>query len=96
VFVLQGAGSRLPALLLAVCCWQDGAGRPHTPAMLLLPLLLCADAGLWCCLLPQDLYVGLTPYSAPAVFGLLAGTELTDGVWYPLGGFGKVGDKCSG
>lgn len=38
----------------------------------------------------QDLYVGLTPYSAPAVFGLLAGTELTDGVWYPLGGFGQV------
>jgi phytoene desaturase (3,4-didehydrolycopene-forming) len=39
----------------------------------------------------QDLYVGLTPYSAPAVFGLLAGTELTDGVWYPLGGFQTVG-----
>jgi phytoene desaturase (3,4-didehydrolycopene-forming) len=40
--------------------------------------------------------VGLTPYSAPAVFGLLAGTELTDGVWYPLGGFGKVGDNAVG
>ena len=40
---------------------------------------------------PQDLYVGLTPYSAPAVFGLLAGTELTDGVWYPRGGFQQVG-----
>lgn len=38
----------------------------------------------------QDLYVGLSPYTAPAVFSLLAGTELTDGVWYPLGGFGKV------
>jgi len=38
----------------------------------------------------QDLYVGLTPYTAPAVFGLLAGTELTDGVWYPLGGFQTV------
>ncbi len=38
----------------------------------------------------QDLYVGLSPYTAPAVFGLLAGTELTDGVWYPLGGFQKV------
>jgi phytoene desaturase (3,4-didehydrolycopene-forming) len=34
----------------------------------------------------QDLYVGLTPGSAPAVFSLLAGTELTDGVWYPRGG----------
>lgn len=40
--------------------------------------------------------MGLTPYSAPAVFGLLAGTELTDGVWYPLGGFGKVGDNAVG
>ena len=40
----------------------------------------------------QDLYVGLSPYSAPAVFGLLAGTELTDGVWYPRGGFGTVRD----
>ena len=28
--------------------------------------------------------------AAAAVFGLLAGTELTDGVWYPLGGFRKV------
>lgn len=38
--------------------------------------------------------MGLTPYTAPAVFGLLAGTELTDGVWYPLGGFGKVSGGC--
>jgi phytoene desaturase (3,4-didehydrolycopene-forming) len=40
----------------------------------------------------QDLYVGLSPGSAPAVFSLLAGTELTDGVWYPRGGFGSVRD----
>jgi len=40
----------------------------------------------------QDLYVGLTPGSAPAVFSLLAGTELTDGVWYPRGGFQSVRD----
>ncbi|KAK9823667.1 hypothetical protein WJX72_004529 [[Myrmecia] bisecta] len=40
----------------------------------------------------QDLYVGLSPYTAPAVFSLLAATELTDGVWYPMGGFGKVRD----
>jgi phytoene desaturase (3,4-didehydrolycopene-forming) len=40
----------------------------------------------------QDLYVGLSPYNAPAVFSLLAGTELNDGVWYPVGGFGKVRD----
>ena len=29
----------------------------------------------------QDLYVGLSPWSAPGVYSLLAGTELTDGVW---------------
>jgi phytoene desaturase (3,4-didehydrolycopene-forming) len=40
----------------------------------------------------QDLYVGLSPYTAPAVFSLLAGTELIDGVYYPVGGFQKVVD----
>lgn len=40
----------------------------------------------------QELYVGLTPYNAPGVFSLLAATELTDGVWYPKGGFGTVRD----
>ncbi|GAQ81597.1 phytoene dehydrogenase [Klebsormidium nitens] len=39
----------------------------------------------------QDLYVGLSPRTAPGVFSLLAATELLDGVWYPLGGFKKVG-----
>jgi len=29
----------------------------------------------------QDLYVGLSPQTAPGVYSLLAGTELTDGVW---------------
>lgn len=38
----------------------------------------------------QDLYVGLTPYNAPSVFSLLAATEITDGVWYPVGGFQSV------
>ena len=32
----------------------------------------------------QELYVGLSPYNAPGVFSLLAATELTDGVWYPV------------
>ncbi|GIL49585.1 hypothetical protein Vafri_5915 [Volvox africanus] len=40
----------------------------------------------------QDLYVGLTPYNAPGAYSLLAATELTDGVWYPLGGFGQIRD----
>lgn len=41
----------------------------------------------------QELYVGLSPYNAPGVFSLLAATELTDGVWYPMGGFGTVRDS---
>eukprot|EP00899_Mesostigma_viride_P004237 jgi/Mesvir1/13814/Mv15968-RA.1 len=44
----------------------------------------------------QDLYVGLSPYEAPGVFSLLAGTELVDGVWYPMGGFGKIRDALRG
>jgi phytoene desaturase (3,4-didehydrolycopene-forming) len=41
----------------------------------------------------QDLYVGLSPYDAPGVFSLLAATEVTDGVWYPMGGFQQVGRR---
>lgn len=40
----------------------------------------------------QDLYVGLSPYNAPAVFSLLQAIELRDGVYYPMGGFGRVVD----
>lgn len=40
----------------------------------------------------QDLYVGLSPSSAPGVFSLLAGTELIDGIYYPVGGFGAIRD----
>eukprot|EP00884_Botryococcus_braunii_P007059 jgi/Botrbrau1/16354/Bobra.178_1s0007.1 len=43
----------------------------------------------------QDLYVGLTPYTAPAVFSLLLATEVAQGVWYPIGGFGKVRDSLA-
>eukprot|EP00890_Picochlorum_soloecismus_P006738 jgi/Picsp_1/88/NSC_00088-R1_phytoene dehydrogenase len=41
----------------------------------------------------QTCYVGLTPYTAPGVFSLLAGTEMNDGVFYPIGGFGKIRDS---
>jgi phytoene desaturase len=34
----------------------------------------------------QDLYLGLSPFDAPAAFSLLPYTELADGVWYPSGG----------
>lgn len=38
----------------------------------------------------QDLYVGLSPYQAPAVFSLLQAIELNQGVFYPKGGFAQV------
>lgn len=38
----------------------------------------------------QVLYVGLTPFNAPGAFSLLTATELTDGIFYPVGGFEKV------
>ena len=34
----------------------------------------------------QDMYIGLSPYEAPATFSLLQATEFCDGVWYSKGG----------
>ena len=34
----------------------------------------------------QNMYLGLSPYDAPATFSLLQYTELAEGVWYPMGG----------
>ena len=38
----------------------------------------------------QDLYVGLSPFEAPATFSLLPYTELTHGVWQPVRGMYSV------
>ncbi|KAJ1413936.1 hypothetical protein B484DRAFT_435080, partial [Ochromonadaceae sp. CCMP2298] len=38
----------------------------------------------------QDLYVGLSPYEAPAVFSLLQALEFDRQIYYPRGGFGAV------
>ncbi len=38
----------------------------------------------------QTMYLGVSPYEAPAVFSLLPYTELTHGIWYPKGGLGAV------
>lgn len=34
----------------------------------------------------QNMYLGLSPYDAPATYSLLQYTELAEGVWYPVGG----------
>jgi phytoene desaturase len=38
----------------------------------------------------QDVYMGLSPFEAPATFSMMPYTELTHGVWYPKGGMYQV------
>ncbi len=38
----------------------------------------------------QNMYLGLSPYEAPATYSLLQYTELGEGVWFPKGGMYRV------
>src|SRR5512143_319775 len=38
----------------------------------------------------QDIYMGLSPFEAPATFSLMPYSELAHGVWYPRGGMYSV------
>jgi phytoene desaturase len=38
----------------------------------------------------QDVYMGLSPFEAPATFSMMSYTELAHGVWYPQGGMSSV------
>ncbi len=38
----------------------------------------------------QDVYMGLSPFEAPATFSLMPYSELVHGVWYPKGGMYRV------
>jgi phytoene desaturase len=38
----------------------------------------------------QDVYMGLSPFEAPATFSLMPYTEMAHGVWYPRGGMYSV------
>jgi phytoene desaturase len=38
----------------------------------------------------QNLYLGLSPYAAPATFSLIQHTEFADGIWAPKGGMYRV------
>jgi phytoene desaturase len=38
----------------------------------------------------QDLYMGLSPFEAPATFSMMPYTELAHGVWFPKGGMYRV------
>ncbi|GAA5795751.1 hypothetical protein HPULCUR_001113 [Helicostylum pulchrum] len=41
----------------------------------------------------QTMYMGMSPYDAPAVYSLLQYTEFAEGIWYPKGGFNMVVQK---
>jgi len=38
----------------------------------------------------QTMYMGMSPFDAPATYNLLQYTEIAEGIWYPIGGFNKV------
>jgi len=38
----------------------------------------------------EDVYMGLSPFEAPATFSMMPYTELVHGVWYPKGGMYRV------
>jgi phytoene desaturase (3,4-didehydrolycopene-forming) len=38
-----------------------------------------------------SMYMGMSPFDAPGTYTLLQYTELAEGIWYPIGGFHKVG-----
>jgi phytoene desaturase len=38
----------------------------------------------------QDVYMGLSPFDAPATFSMMPYTEMAHGVWYPRGGMYQV------
>ena len=38
----------------------------------------------------QDVYMGLSPFEAPATFSMMSYTELAHGVWYPKGGMYRI------
>jgi phytoene desaturase len=40
----------------------------------------------------QDVYMGLSPFEAPATFSMMPYTELAHGVWYPRGGMLRIVD----
>jgi len=38
----------------------------------------------------QDVYMGLSPFEAPATFSMMPYTEMAHGVWYPKGGMVRI------
>jgi phytoene desaturase len=43
----------------------------------------------------QDMYMSLSPYESPAVYSLMQYTELSDGLYYPMGGMYRVAEALT-
>ncbi|MBS1706261.1 MAG: phytoene desaturase [Armatimonadetes bacterium] len=43
----------------------------------------------------QTMYLGLSPYDAPWVYGVLTYMEYGEGIWYPKGGVAKIAEKIA-
>jgi len=43
----------------------------------------------------QNMYLGLSPFDAPATFTLLQYTELGEGIWFPRGGMSRIGESLT-
>jgi phytoene desaturase len=43
----------------------------------------------------QNMYLGLSPFEAPATYSLLQYTELADGVWFPMGGMYRIAQSLA-
>jgi hypothetical protein len=43
----------------------------------------------------QNMYLGLSPYDAPATYSLLQYTELAEGIWFPMGGMYRIIETLS-
>jgi phytoene desaturase len=41
------------------------------------------------------MYLGLSPFDAPATYSLLQYTELADGVWFPIGGMYRISQSLA-
>ncbi|KAI9720717.1 MAG: hypothetical protein M1828_005597 [Chrysothrix sp. TS-e1954] len=39
-----------------------------------------------------SMYMGMSPFDAPGTYSLLQYTEISEGIWYPVGGFHKIVD----
>ena len=44
----------------------------------------------------QNMYMGLNPYEAPAIYSLLQYTEFAEGIWFPMGGMYSIIEALTG